>query len=213
MEKREINKMKYIVVFIITTLVFLIGIWAGQLIADFRFNSIDETQTDLRTQTATLETQYLLISHNPCILLESNNLDKELYQMGGKLSKMEQVYGKDNKDVIGLKEYYSLLELRHWLFLEQIKNECKKNNFTTILYFYSNIEQACNKCNEQGYVLDFLWEKDPSIKVYSFDVNIKNVALDWVKDSYNIKNTPTLIINGKKYEGFMNEDKINAILK
>lgn len=212
MERREVSKIKYFIVFIITTLVFLVGIWVGQLIADMRFGKIDEAQTDLRTQTATLETQYLLITQNPCILLESDKLGEELYQMGTKLSHMEQSYGKNSKDVKNLKEYYSLLELRHWLFLEQIKTKCRENNFTTILFFYSNLDD-CGDCDEQGYVLTYLKEKYPELKIYSFDINIDNPALEWVKDLYDIEKVPTLIINGKKYTGLMDEDKVKGFIR
>ena len=212
MERREINKIRYFVVFVITTLVFLVGIWVGQLIADFRFGSIDETQNDLRTQTATLETQYLLVSQNPCILLESDKLATELYEMGTKLVNMEENYGKNSKDVKNLKEYYSLLELKHWLFLEQIKNKCEQNNFTSVLYFYSNLDD-CEKCSEQGYVLTYLREKYPNLKVYSFDVNIENPALEWIKDVYNISEVPSLVIDNKKHVGFMNEDNLKEFIK
>jgi len=211
MERREVKKIKYFIVFVITTLIFLVGIWMGQLLSDFRFGNLEDAQMDLRTQTATLETQYLLIAQNPCLLLDSDKLGEELYEMGEKLRYMEENYGANSKDVARLKEYYSLLELRHWLFLEQIKSKCKKNDFTTILYFYSNV--ACERCGEQGYVLTFLKEKNPNLKIYSFDVNIENPALDWIEDSYRIKDVPTLIIDGEKYRGFINEDKLNEIIK
>lgn len=212
MERREVKKIKYFVVFIITTLVFLVGVWAGQIIVNYRFGNLEKAQMDLRTQTATLETQYLLIAQNPCFLLESTKLDQELYEMGEKLSHMEQTYGKNSEDVKGLKEYYSLLELRHWLFLEQIKTKCEKKDFTIILYFYSNLGD-CEKCSDQGYILTFLREKYPNLKIYSFDVNIDNPALDWIRDSYRIKETPTLIINGEKHVGFIDEAEIIDIIK
>lgn len=212
MERQKVNRIKYLVVFIITGLVFLIGIWAGQMVSDFRLGGIDEAQTDLRTQTATLETQYLLIAQNPCILLESDKLGQELYEMGKKLGNMEETYGKNSKDVEKLKEYYSLLELRHWLFLEQIKNKCEENDIISILYFYSNLGD-CGKCDAQGYVLTFLKEKYPNLKIYSFDINIENPALDLIKDSYNVKETPTLVINGEKYYGFMNSEELIKLLK
>jgi len=211
MERREVRKVKYFIVFVITTLIFLVGIWMGQILSDFRFGNLEDAQMDLRTQTATLETQYLLIAQNPCLLLDSDKLGEELYEMGEKLGHMEENYGEDSKDVARLKEYYSLLELRHWLFLEQIKSKCKENDFTSVLYFYSNVD--CKKCGEQGYVLTFLKEKNPALKIYSFDVNIENPALDWIEDSYRIKEVPTLIINGEKYEGFMNEDRFNEAIK
>ncbi len=212
MERQRVNGVKYFVVFIITSLIFLVGIWVGQIITDSRFGKMDEAQMDLKTQTATLETEYLLITQNPCVLIESDKLGKELYEMGKKLDHIEGTYGKDSKDVKRLKEYYSLLELRHWLFLEQIKNKCEKNNFTTVLYFYSNLDD-CNKCDEQGYVLTFLKEKYPSLKIYSFDVNIENSALEWIEDSYNVEEVPTLIIDGKKYSGFMNTDELSKVLR
>ena len=103
MERREVRKIKYFIVFVITTLIFLVGIWMGQLLSDFKFGNLEDAQMDLRTQTATLETQYLLIAQNPCLLLDSDKLGEELYEMGEKLGYMEENYGEDSKDVARLK--------------------------------------------------------------------------------------------------------------
>ena len=211
-EVRKINKKKYFIVFLITTVIFLAGIWVGHLIAEYRFGELENLQMSLKTQTATLETQYLLISQNPCILSETDRFNQELYKMGRELSDMEATYGTDSEDVNMLKEYYSLLELRHWLFLEQIKDKCKQNDFKTILYFYSNLGD-CDDCNEQGFVLTYLREKNPELRIYSFDINIDNAALNWIKDSYGIKGVPSLIINGEYYTGFKNEDELAEIIK
>jgi len=211
MLRREFRKMRYFIVFVITTLVFFMGIWAGQLISKDKFSQLEETQLDLRTQTITLETQFELISKNPCILLESDEFSRELYQMGQRLSFMEERYGKNNEEVLGLKEYYSLLEIRHWLFMEQIKKECEAD-FITILYFYSNLGD-CEKCEQQGYLLTYLTEKYQGIRIYSFDVNIDNPALEILKESYKISEVPSLIIDNKVYSRFMNALNLEKHLK
>ena len=109
---------------------------------------------------------------------------------------------KNNLDVLSLKGYYSLLEMRHWLFFENVRQQC---NFDvkTILYFYSNVR--CDRCDEQGYVLTFLRNNYPNLNVYSFDVDIDNSALNMLKEHYNInsfKALPVIILGNKTFEGF-----------
>ena len=49
--------------------------------------------------------------------------------------------------------------------------------------------------------------------MYSFDVNIENPALEWIKDVYNISEVPSLVIDNIKYVGFMDEDNFKEFIK
>ena len=167
-----------------------------------KLSEIEKMQNDFRTETSTLEVEYLFLSQKPCSIVNSTELSKELYQMGGRLEFMEDTYGKDNSDVLSLKGYYSLLEMRHWLFFENVKAQCNFDS-KTILYFYSNVR--CDRCEEQGYVLTYLRNNYPSLNVYSFDVDIENSALNMLKEHYNIDSSnalPVIIFGNKTFSGF-----------
>ena len=207
MERRKINRTRFFLAFIFTIAIFLIGTWFGQNMLKSKFSEIEEMQNDFRTDMVTIENEYMLLAQNPCFLLNSSKFASELYLMGERLEFMEESYGKYNKDVLKLKEYYSLLEMRCWLFLKEIKEKCNYD-IKTILYFYSN--RACNRCAEQGYILTFLRNSHPELNIYSFDVDIDNSALDILKESYGVSSEtlPFIVLENKTFSGFVSAEKL-----
>lgn len=212
MEGKRINKLKLFSIFITTTFIFVIGIFFGQSISSSQLDKIENLQQDLRTQTLSLELQYALASQEPCNLTNLEIIGDELYDMSELLANMEGSLGKLNNDVLSLKEYYSLLEIKHWLFLEKIKKECNKDT-PVILYFYSNLGD-CDECEKQGYVLTYLKKKEDDLNVFSFDINLDNSVINSLKEIYGLDNRklPVIIIDEKVYEGFIEIEELNEIL-
>jgi len=210
MQRREISKTKYLAVFATTTLIFVIGVFIGHEVTIMKLNTIDDLEQNMKVDTMAIELQYLLIAEDPCSYINATPLTEELYGIGTKLDYMENQLGESNPSVLRIKEYYSLLEVRHWLYMKKVNKECNKNS-ALILYFYSN-EGDCPTCKEQGFVLNYLHTKYPSMNIYSFDTNIKDIALDTIKQDYGIKKeTPILIINDKVYVGFMSSKDIEKL--
>lgn len=206
----KVSKMKYLAVFATTTLIFVIGLFLGNLISNAKISNINLLEQDFRTDILALEVQYALLSENPCSSFNTIVLSDELYKIGARLDFMENKLGPTDEDVLRLKEYYSLLQIRHWLLLKKQNNECEIEN-DHIIYFYSNLGD-CGECKEQGFVLSFLHKKYPSLSIYSFDINIDNPALRTIKEVYKITKAPSLIINEKTYSGFKNSKEIELIL-
>jgi hypothetical protein len=157
-----------------------------------------------------IEIQYLLVSEEPCLVFNSTPLTEELYEIGTRLDFMENKLGSNNPSVLHQKEYYSMLELRHWLLVKRTKKECNMNT-THILYFYSN-KGDCPRCEEQGYVLSYLHKKYPALNIYSFDINIDNVALNTIKRVYKVTEAPTLLIDDEAYYGFMSSRSVEELM-
>ena len=202
-------KRRFLYVFFFTTLVFFLGLFLGNLMANSKLQDIEDIQQNLQIQTTTTEIEYLLFSEEPCLLEVSDTLGNQLYQLGEKLTFMEGQIGEKNEKVSVLKEYYSLLEMRHWLLLKKIKNECA-TDYNIVLYFYS---ENCKQCDEQGFLLTYLREKYPSLrlKVYSFDMDLENSALSSLQKLYGVTNYPTLVINEKIYPNFVNRKQFEEI--
>lgn len=204
------KRTKYLAVFATTTLIFVFGIILGNYISEAKLEKVDSLEQELKVDTIAMELQYSLISENPCSLSEEDFLSEELYTLGSKLDYMENSLGIDDPKVKSLKGFYSLLEIRHWMLLNKIKEECGKN-YSTILYFYSN---DCKDCEEQGYVLTYLREKDPKYKIYSFDVATDNAAINTIKDIYlKDPELPALVIDEDTYYGFMNKKEVQHIVE
>ncbi|MBS3132555.1 hypothetical protein J4470_00300 [Candidatus Woesearchaeota archaeon] len=207
MNERRINKHKYAAVFAITTLIFILGIAAGNYYSGKKLSELSELSQAIQLDTLGAELQFLLIAYEPCRLFNVTTLGNELYSIGSKVDFMESELGSDNKELLGLKAYYNLLELRHWLLLKQAGGQCNQK-FDRILYFYSN-KGDCDRCEDEGGVLTYLRRKHPTLSIYSFDINIDNPALLTIKQLYNVGGElPVLVINDKTYNGFMDSKEI-----
>lgn len=210
MHRINVSKTKYLAVFATTTLIFLIGLYIGHTITNTKLQKVDDLEQDMKVDTMAIELQYLMLAEDPCSFINASSLTEELYNIGAKLDYMENQLGNKNPTVLRIKEYYSLLEVRHWLYMKKVKKEC---NYTIplILYFYSNIGD-CPTCKEQGFVLNYIHKKFPAMNIYSFDINIENIALDTIKEIYSVRKSPTLIINDKVHTGFRNSKEIEALI-
>lgn len=211
MKKIEISKTKYLAVFATTTLIFIAGIFMGSVMSTKKLTNIQALEQELTIDTMALEVQYLMLVENLCEQINSTPLTDELYKIGTRLGHMENTLGETNIDVLRLKEFYSLLQIRHWLLAKKQKKECDVSK-DFILYFYSNLKD-CKTCKEQGFVLDYLHKKDPNLNIYSFDIHLSNVALETLKKLFVIKNPPSLIINDLLFEGFKDRDELEQLLK
>lgn len=209
--RQKINPVKYITVFSITTLIFIVGILIGNYFSSQKMQQIDYIGQKLKTDTTAMEIQYDLIADNPCQDLNATPLADQLYEMASKLDYMENRLGENNRDVLSLKEYYSLLELRHWLFIQKTNKECNKTS-ANILFFYTN-EDDCSKCKEQGFILTWMRRNYKDVNIYSFDYTIENAALDTLKRLYDVEGAPAIIVNKKTYNKFVSKNELQNMLE
>ena len=209
MRKHDVSLFKYGLVFCLTIVVFLFGVLLGNYFTERKFDSINSIEDNLRIQTAGAELQYLLLIQQPCKYINSTPLTDDLYRISERLDYMESQRGENDVDVLRLKNTYSLLQLRHWLFTLKTNEQCKTNQ-VPVLYFYSN-SGDCPQCKEQGYTLTYLRKHYPDLRVYSFDVNVKNPALDTLKQVHQITATPTLILPDRTL-GFTTIDEMRTAL-
>lgn len=207
--EKVFQKSNYLAALALTLLVFGTGIFLGNHFSASKLDQIEGLQQELNSQTLGAELQTLLLTEFPCSSFNSTITD-ELFDVGSKLDYMEGQMGKTNTEVLTLKEYYSLLEIRHWLLLKLAKERCG-TEYNLILYFYSNLGD-CDTCEQQGYVLSTLHKKYPRLNIYSFDANIRNPALQTVKTIFGVRGVPTLVINHQALAGFKNKNEIEALL-
>jgi hypothetical protein len=209
--RQKIDMKKYITVFAITTLIFVAGILIGNYFSSQKLNQIDYIGQDLKTDTVAMELQYELIAENPCENINSTLLADELYEMASKLDYMENRLGEDNRDVTELKKYYSLLELRHWLFMKKTIKECNQSK-SLLLFFYSN-EEECKSCKEQGFILTWVRKNYDDVYVYSFDYTIPNTAVETIKRIYNVNGTPSVVVDKDTYNRFIGKKELEQMLQ
>ena len=118
-----------------------------------------------------------------------------------------------DQDVIYLKKYYSLLQVKDYILSKKLAEKCgslKKPVF--VIYFYSNVGD-CPDCIKEGYVLTRLKEKYPDLRVYSFDYNLDLAVIGSLKSIYRITSAlPSLVIEDKTYTGYKSVEDMEALL-
>lgn len=208
------NKNLYIFAAILTTIVFLFGVFLGIEINVQQSEVLKEEfkEIDMMIKSANLnEILYDLNIRNETCNLSSRIVEKlanDSYATGIKVEKFEKSKKIDIPTYKNLKKEYTLMQTQHYIFTRKLKERCSFD-YPIILYFYNS---KCNKCNDQGMILTDLKRKYVNdLMVFSFDADLDLSTIDAFKKIYNIEEFPTLIINEKKY-GFMTNIEIEEIL-
>ncbi len=207
---------KYTYTFFITAVIFITAIFLSNYFSQKRINEIKNIESRIAVDILASETQFSLLSELSCRDISSGLLSKELATLGDKLSYTEQNRGSDDSEVINLKKYYSLLQIKDFILMQKIKERCgslQTNSDLSVMYFYSNKEDKCPDCQKEGYVLTKLREEYPELRVYSFDYDLDLSALETMISIYNIKDEqPAILIKDKVYYGFKSIDEIKDLI-
>lgn len=187
-----------ITVAIIGTIVAAINQLDRQRIAE-----LDEIQTQLATDTLSIETQFALLEEAPCEDLSvGSELTEEVSSLGDRLGATEARLGSDNLEVIRLKKQYTLLQIRDYLLTKRLADTCDVEPVIA-LYFYSNEEGACESCDRASYALSYLRQTYPGLRVYSFDYNLDLGALKTLIAVERVdERFPAFVIEGTRSYGF-----------
>lgn len=210
MVKRRITLKIYVLAFIITVAIFLLGVYVGQLV-DTRVS--EDLMTELKyynEESVSLEIMLLLgdsPSFCPLYLEESDVLEQNTIQLGEQLTYLEETKGIYDDE---LKKQYFLLETKAYLLAGKVNEMCKTNK-TLVLYFYS---KDCGECEMQGEILDeVVEESDQEIRIYSFDGESDSAVVKSLKNKYYIAEYPTLVVDGITKKGLREKDELLSILE
>jgi len=211
MEHSTFDWKKYFLVFIITVFIFATAILVSNYLGDKKLEEIRSIQDNISIDILSSETQFSLLEDSSCQNVGTGSLSTELGTLEEKLSYTENDRGANDSEVLTLKKYYSLLEIKDYLLMNKISEKCKITP-VSIIYFYSNAGN-CEDCQKEGYVLTSLRQKYPDLRVYSFDYNIDLSAVKTLISTNKVKNTlPAIIIKEKPYYGFQSvEDLEKAV--
>lgn len=208
----EITWKKYAYTLLITIAIFATAIYISNYFSQRKINEIKDIESRIAIDISASETQYSLLSELSCRDITGSLLSKELSNLGDKLSYMEQSRGLNDTEVLNLKKYYSLLEIKDIILMQKIKERCGGKTLS-LMYFYSNLNNNCTDCEKEGYVLTKLREDYPELRVYSFDYNLDLSALQTLISIYNIEDKqPAILVNDNVYYGFKSVDEIKNLI-
>ena len=200
-ERAKVSNTRYFIAFILTTGIFTLGLFLGIILTDAKLSEVEKLQLEFRNRLTNLEIEDLLIDDKICQFDDINILVDELSNIGETITAIEDDPHTKKDSIVALKEYYSLLEIRHMIFMQKFNHECG-NNYDIILYFYSNDEDKCPDCASQGYILSYLRDKYDNVRVYSYDVDLNNPTIRTLMQINNVTEVPSLVINDVLYNKY-----------
>jgi hypothetical protein len=210
--ERKITKKYYFMTFVITFLIFSVSFLFGWYINNQNYMESSNQLNEIKTGLLRYDLQYKLLGAYPCeFILESSPIENEFEEIRSRIVTLEREKGTSNLQVLDLKKYYSLLELSDLVYYEEINKKCG-SDYNIIFYFYSNDDNKCPSCEKQGFVLDYVYNNNEGIKIYSFDYDLDLVELDILKKKYSIDSVPSIVIDGKLLNGFSEKEEIESLL-
>lgn len=207
---KKIEWLKYIVTLLITVGIFVTVFATTKIINEKKFSEIRNIQDKISIDLLSSETQFSLLKQSACPEGGNSILAPELGTLGERLVQMENTLGSDNIQVVQLKKYYSLLQIKDYLLSAEFSKKCSFKPIT-IVYFYAN---KCDDCGKQGDVLTALRSKYPELRVYSFDTDLDLSAIETFKKVTRVDEGeyPVTVINNKVYYGFQEIEKIEKMI-
>lgn len=208
---RRINRTNLLAAFAITSLIFFSGFYLNDVLTSSKLTELQEFQDFLNVESASIEAQYDLALQNPCNIAGITELNAELNEFGDKLTYLETISPDNDINVNNLYNYYTVLEVKHYLFMTEVNAKCS-DDYSTILYFYSNEPQICESCSLQGTALTALKHLHPNTMVYSFSMDSDSKVVGTLKQLYDVTILPTVVVNGKKYEGYQTRKELENLV-
>ena len=203
-EAREIDYNRIILAFLIATLFFSIGILLGYIVRMTLQENTITLQDKLKNDILDFETISLMQITYPCNALILDRSSEKLDSIGSMITVLESKKGKYDSVILELKKSYSILELRHFLLIKDRNEKCS-NNYTAILYFYSNTKECKDSVDKVSFILSYLRNKESNIRVYSFDMNLDSDIISIFKKEYGIDGCYGVVLDGKKIPGLIRD--------
>ena len=200
---------KYLIVFLITALIFGLAFYLSDLLGARKIDQLQSLQDETAIEVLSSEIEFDLLSEKSCENLGQSVLSQKLGELAEKIEFSEANLGFAQQ-VLQLKKQYSLLEIKDYLLMKQVLRRCNLP-IHFILYFYSN--KDCADCTREGHVLTSLREEHPDLRVYSFDFDLDLGAIGALKELFNIKEPlPALVVNEKTYQGFQELEVLEKLI-
>lgn len=200
----------YILALIITVGIFAAVILVSDLATNQKIKGIQEAQDLIALDITSSETQFSLLSELSCKNIDASSLSKELNSMESKIQYTEANKLTNKEELLNLKKFYFLLEIKDFLLLRKINERCGTAALPIIYIYTTN----CNECMKQGYVLTALQDKYPEIRVYSFDYGVDLSALHALLSIYKVPGNefPVMIVGEQLYTGFKTLDEVEKTI-
>lgn len=214
MKRRQFeSKRRYLWAFLIGTAIFLIGFGITYSVAYFEYQRVTTLQGPVSYDIFQDKLKYSLLGEDICEEDTYKEVSGALAFQGSIINEIEQRLGKNNKDVIFRKKFYTLILLEHLELINTINEECDKE-INTILFFYSNEKDDIDSSENIGGMLGVLYEQNKgNLFIYSIDMNIDSELVEALKQKYEITAPMKIIVNDEhSFTSLKNINQIQTLL-
>jgi len=198
------NYFVFIQAFLITVVVFIVGFYVGISVEGGRLNQINSYYTQSETSLVdilALNSMVKAKSVSCSELVESNkDLLNKVYEEATLLGQYEES-GKLTNNLKDLHTKYDVLRTYLWINSINIRKECPKTNFSTIVYLYTHDEQDLTKRAEQNVWSKLLLEiknGNSGVLLIPIAQDSNSTSLDALTRKYNITSYPAVIVDQNK---------------
>jgi hypothetical protein len=205
----------HITAFIISSLIFVVGIMTGWFLSKEKIGVLESTISDLTDTIENVEMQLLFLdTAGPKIscdymISEANRLGEEAGKLGDKVGAYEENRKIEDVSYKETKSNYMSVLIRDWLVLERIKKTCN-GSYTTVLFFY---KEDCEECEDQGAILSHYKEKlKNNLMIFALDHTLNHTTITAFEKAFNIAEFPSIVVNMENKGGFKSDDEVKDIL-
>ena len=216
MARKRLDARLLLSALVISAILFSAGLYTGYSINKQTLGDIENDLRDVTAEIQTFQIQLLLIDvlgeNASCPLLNDviSDINRQSYEIGARLtSSGSEGQITDYNEYTSLKKEYSRVLTVYWLLSNKLKEACNLDA-STIVYFYS---RGCTECDNQGFILSYLKNRmQEKLLVFALDSDIDEPSVKALKEYYNIETYPSLIINGRLYEGFYTLQQLEDLI-
>ncbi len=212
--KRKISWMMYLTALVVSILIFSLGILLGIQISQQATSQLRGDLEKLQLQSREIELLTLLQSD----LLANNSKElcsiyseqlkrfgDQTAEYGERLVELESKRGSSDPEAKQLRFEYSIMELRDFMLIKQTNENCGAR-ISTILFFFSN--ENCPDCTKQVLALREIKNQRQEVQIYHLDMGLDAAIIMAFEKIYDVEKVPSLVVNGKTYEGFQSKNDI-----
>ncbi len=213
MKRKFQSKKRYIYAFIIATVLFLLGFLITYSVAYVEYQRVISLQDPISYEIFKDKIKHSLFNEDICSENSFIEISEDLRIQGSFISAMESNLGKNNKNVLFRKKFYTLIQLEHFEFVKTINKECNKN-INTILFFYSNNEEQRDQSENIGRLLSVIFQQNQqNLVIYSFDTNLDSEIINLLKEKYEVSTQIKIIVNeDNSFTTLTNTNQIQPLL-
>ena len=207
--KKQLYVGRIILSLIIASFLFA-GVFSfGYFIAFENYKSIVGEQNQLYNSLISLQLERELVKSS-CDNFDIQAFSEDLNNMGSIMGQVEEQLGKNNPDVIEQKKIFTMLQVQHYLLVEENNKKCNTKG-QIIIFFYSNEKDLIGQAEIIGYIISNYRISNPGTVVYSFDYNLDSKLVKAMKKIKGVTQPNSVVIGNTIITDLNNIDELNKV--